>query len=105
MREGRPPKDLDVVTFFWGYDIPFQSGVAQVFPEFFDPALAKTNFFLDHYPMDAGHSPLLTVEMTRYWSQLFSHNRQGVWKGMLKIELNTPVDDIAARTELSNTTP
>lgn len=102
-RENRPPKDLDVVTFFWGHDDLFQRNLFSVFPEFANPTLAKASFSLDHYPIDAGFSPAFTVESTRYWSQLFSHNRLGVWKGMLKIDLNTPADDVAARTELSNT--
>ena len=101
----RPPKDLDVITFFWGYDIAFQQGLGLAFPEFFKPALAKMNYLLDHYPVDAGGPPAVTVEMTRYWSQLFSHNRQGVWKGMLKIDLDTPADDTVARNELALTSP
>ncbi len=43
--------------------------------------------------------------MTRYWISLFSHNRLGVWKGMLRIALNTPSEDAAARLELSQPTP
>lgn len=105
VKESRPPKDLDVVTFFWGYDDPFQRNLGAVFPEFANPTLAKASFSLDHYPVDAGFSPAFTVESTRYWSQLFSHNRLGVWKGMLKIDLNTPADDVAARHELSTTAP
>jgi hypothetical protein len=34
--------------------------------------------------------------MTRYWIGLFSHRRDGIWKGMLRMELNTAADDIAA---------
>lgn len=44
-------------------------------------------------------------EWTRYWAQLFSHNRLGVWKGMLRIDLDTQTDDIAARTELTTIAP
>jgi len=101
VRENRPPKDLDVVTFFWGYDIAFQVNLSMAFPEFGNPTLAKASYSLDHYPVDAAFSPELTVESTRYWSQLFSHNRLGVWKGILKIDLDTAPDDTAARTELT----
>ena len=31
-----------------------------------------------------------------------SHNRNAVWKGMLRVDLNTPGDDVAARQELAN---
>lgn len=104
-RDGRAPQDLDVVTVYWGYDIPFQEKLMTSFPEVANPSLAKTNYSLDHYPFDAGFSPTLTVEQSRYWILLFSHNRLGVWKGMLKVELNTPAEDAAAQQELANTAP
>lgn len=104
-KENRPPKDLDVVTVYWGYDLPFQVRLRATFPEVANPTLSKTNYSLDHYPFDAGYSPKLTLEQTRYWILLFSHNRLGVWKGMLKIELNTPAEDAAARQELAKQTP
>lgn len=104
-RENRAPRDLDVVTVFWGYDVPFMTGVMARFPEFASPAHAKASFSLDHYPFDAGFSPTLTLEQTRYWILLFSHNRQGVWKGMLKMDLNTPAEDAAARQELGKHIP
>lgn len=104
-RENRPPKDLDVVTVYWGYDIPFQSNLMAKFPEFADPLLSKANFSLDHYPFDASYSPETTVETSRYWISLFSHNRLAVWKGMLRVELNTVADDLASRAELAKATP
>ena len=104
-RESRPPKDLDVVTVYWGYDESFQKRLLTSFPEVASPTLSKANYSLDHYPVDAGFSPALTLEQTRYWILLFSHNRQGVWKGMLKIDLNTPTEDSAAKRELAKATP
>jgi hypothetical protein len=104
-RESRCPRDLDVVTVYWGYDLAFQSQLVTVFPEFASPRLSKAYYSLDHYTFDAGYDPTLTLEQTRYWILLFSHNRQGVWKGMLKIDLNTPAEDAAARQELGQHTP
>lgn len=104
-KESRPPKDLDVVTVYWGYDLPFQVQLHTTFPEIANPALSKSNYSLDHYPFDAGYNPALTLEQTRYWILLFSHNRLGVWKGMLKVELNTPAEDAAARQELAKPLP
>lgn len=103
--EGRPPNDLDVVTVYWGYDVKFQSGLVGRFPEVANPTLSRANFSLDHYPFDAGYSPELTLDQTRYWILLFSHNRLGVWKGILKIELNTPAEDAAARQEIAKDSP
>ncbi len=104
-RESRSPKDLDLVTVYWGYDRAFQTGLGARFREFASPALSKSVYSLDHYIFDAGVNPIVTMEQTRYWILLFSHNRQGVWKGMLRIELNTPAEDKAARQELSKATP
>jgi len=104
-KESRPPKDLDVVTVYWGYDKPFQLRLLANFPEVANPTLSKSNYSVDHYPFDAGFHPTLTLEETRYWILLFSHNRLGVWKGMLKVQLNTPVEDAAARQELAKSTP
>ena len=104
-RDSRPPRDLDLVTVYWGYNEAFQTGLASRFPEFASPRLSKTAYSLDHYPFDAGADPPVTLEQTRYWILLFSHNRQGVWKGMLRIELDTPAEDAAARLELAKPTP
>lgn len=98
----RAPRDLDVVTIYWGYDMPFQNNLMAVFPDFADPGLSKTNFKLDHYPFDASADPFLVVEYSRYWTQLFSHNRNSVWKGMLSVEINTSVIDSNALQYLNS---
>lgn len=104
-RDNRPPRDLDVVTVYWGYDRNFQVQLAARFPEFTSPARSKAAYYLDHYNFDASYNPTVTMEQTRYWILLFSHNRQGVWKGMLRIELNTPTEDALARLSLAPVTP
>ena len=35
---------------------------------------------------------MLTINATKYWIQLFSHNRKGVWKGMIEIPLYDKTD-------------
>ena len=99
-QEGRPPNDLDLVTIYWGYDLSFQQELVQRFPEFASPRLSKMNFSVDHYPLDAGFDPANTVELARYWAQLFSHNRRGIWKGMLRIDLDADTDDSLAAQKL-----
>ena len=94
-RENRPPNDLDLLTLYWGYDLKFQKLLRREFPEFSDPSLSKKNFQLDHFPIDIGISPDLTVENIRYWIQLFGHNRDNIWKGMIRVDLDTPEDDCA----------
>ena len=91
--ESRPPNDLDIVTFFGGLLPADQASIRSTFPEFANPVLAKASYSLDHYPVDYSYNPGVTVEMTRYWIQLFTHNRNGIWKGILRLPLNTPIDD------------
>jgi hypothetical protein len=104
-RESRAPRDLDVVTVFWGYDRAFQAAVSGTFPAFASNAVAKAQFQLDHFPFDADHSSVFTVQMTRYWIQLFCHNRDSVWKGMLQIDVDTHDLDTAARQALTPPVP
>lgn len=91
--ENRQPNDLDIVTFFGGLSVNEQATIRATFPEFANPTLAKNTYNLDHYAVDYSFSPEVTVEMTRYWIQLFTHNRNSVWKGILKLPLNTQIDD------------
>lgn len=91
--ESRHPNDLDAVTFYGGLTPAVQASILAAFPEFANPILAKNKYQLDHYAVDYAHSPEITVEITRYWLQLFTHNRMGIWKGILRLPLNTPIDD------------
>lgn len=91
--ESRPPNDIDAVTFFGGLTYTHQADLISNFPEFANPVLAKNKFKVDHYPVDYSYSPEVTVEMTRYWIQLFTHTRNRVWKGILRVPINTPIED------------
>ena len=86
--EGRDPNDIDIVTFVNGYEKEQVTEILNNFIEFVDPTLSKVKYKLDHYSVDFAYGPLTTVELTKYWVQLFSHNRLGVWKGMIRLELN-----------------
>jgi len=100
--QSRPPNDLDLVTFYSEVDLSKQEFVYKELPEFFTPSLAKTNYKLDHYAVDLNINPFDLVEYTRYWIQLFTHNRQGIWKGMLKIRLGTTESDKEALDYLNS---
>ncbi|HBD26831.1 hypothetical protein [Flavobacterium sp.] len=102
--ERRSPRDLDIVTLFNPKKLtPEQvKNIEDNFVEFFDFQTSKTNYKLDHYPFNYAMDPLFTVDYTRYWIQLFSHNRLGVWKGIIRLELNTPDLDNEASEYLSN---
>ena len=93
--------DLDLLTVFWGCDRTFLDALMAAFPAFIDPTESKRQFRLDHFPLWANESPWGAVENTRYWIQLFTHRRDGVWKGMLKIPLGTAPDDAQAMQTLN----
>ncbi len=100
--EKRAPNDLDLVTFYLGITMENQTKLLKALPEFINPEISKSKYKLDHYPVDFGYNPMVTVESTRYWIQLFSHNRLGIWKGMLRLDLNTPEIDKQAIEYLNN---
>jgi len=100
--ETRPPHDIDVVTFYWSQDPNFTQNLIAAFPDIMNRAAIKANFHVDHFLVDAGFRPETTIEFTRYWAGLFSHTRNSVWKGMLKIDLDTQADDVAAEGLLAN---
>jgi len=91
--EERAPNDIDVVTFFKGISIATQMSFISNFIEFFDPAASKSTYKIDHYPVDFEFNSmemdngLRIIEATKYWIQLFCHNRKGVWKGMIQLPL------------------
>ena len=101
--EGRPPNDIDIVTFYKGLSDLQQKNIIINFKEFVSPLISKKVYKLDHYPVDFGYNPLQTVEATKYWIQLFCHNRKGVWKGMVKLPLsNDKAVDNAALSFLNS---
>ncbi|MDR0183248.1 hypothetical protein P8609_09735 [Lysobacter sp. UC] len=97
MQRGRPPGDIDLVTFFvrpvdavgqeeWG------AFVAEHAAAFEAEGLA-----LDCYAVDMSVPPAVVVRQTAYWYGLFSHQREtALWKGMVQLDL--AADDTAALT-------
>jgi len=91
--DSRPPNDIDVCTFFLlSIDTDFEYLKTQI-PAFFSPRVSKSNFLVDHYPVDLNINPSDLVFWSQYWYQLFSHTRNGIWKGMLRLPLSTPKED------------
>jgi hypothetical protein len=98
--EKRPPNDIDVVTFTrmpaaikvpadW---IAFKTANLSVL----DSQQAKAAYKCDAYFVNLTNPPQFTVEQTRYWFGLYSHRRNGLWKGMLQIPLPITQDDADA---------
>lgn len=105
--EGRPPNDIDVVTFFYRPSPdPFQwQQWLATNKHLFYNRHTKTKYYCDAYGVDFGTAPENIVNHTRYWFGLFSHRRQsGLWKGMVQVPLDV-ADDSNAFTLLGSLTP
>lgn len=98
--KGRPPQDIDVVTFYMPPSPALPAGAATS-SILVDHAATKAHFRVDHFFVPLGQHPALTVDMVRYWTGLFSHRRgDGLWKGMVQIELADLAGDNASLTVL-----
>jgi hypothetical protein len=83
--EARPPRDIDVVTFV---DFPEDSGFPGKLPDVFDPWLTRARYRVDGYYVETGFQPPeALVERIAYWYSMWSHRRDGLWKGFLQLDL------------------
>lgn len=102
--KGRPPSDIDVITFAYRpnkytHQPEWQDFVRRRL-DLFSPAESKKNYKCDAYFVDMNLSPEVLVRRTIYWFGLFSHQRDSfLWKGMLEVPL---CDDTEALSYLSN---
>ena len=103
---GRPPGDVDVVT--WVATPRDPKLVRQALDS--DPQLdhdwIKATLHVDHYDVPLGSDPELVVDECRYWCGLFSHRRgDDLWKGMAHVDLSLTGNDDDARSLLNGATP
>ncbi len=99
--ENRSPRDIDVVTFF---DMPRdenQHSLRQKAEELFDTKHLKTAYAIDGYFIVLGQ-PLNAwqVRNVAYWYSMWSHRRDGLWKGFVQVDLD-PSQDANARAVLN----
>ncbi len=99
--EGRPPRDLDVVTFF---NLPLgqnQRSLNDQYSALFDQPQLKENYSIDAYFVELGQpTNRRQVKTVSYWYSMWSHRRDGRWKGFLQVDLN-PVQDREAKAVLN----
>jgi len=101
LTEGRPPGDIDIVTFIEIPDDPVVvAGRLQAPTNLLDSVSVKSTFHTDHFIVPLYSSPRLVVDSTRYWFGLFSHRRDGIWKGMLTVPLIDIADHSVAKSYL-----
>lgn len=104
--DGRPPNDIDVVTF---YKVPISETQVTLFeknPLLFpandeEKAKLKEIFAVDGSmsSLDAKQQPL--IKQIIFWYSLWSHRRDQTWKGFLQVELDGE-DDAAALSLLDS---
>ena len=101
---GRPPKDVDIITFAFRPDGYNEQDAWNDFVNarlnLFDPEQSKLTYQCDAYFVDLQLNPIYLVNQTKYWFGLFSHQRETFqWKGMLEIPID--VDDSEVLTFLN----
>lgn len=96
---GRPPSDVDIITFA---ERPTAYLNSQNWVNFinrrkdlFLPLESKKNYKCDAYYVDMSLRPEILISRARYWFGLFSHQRETfLWKGMLEVPLSDDQDVI-----------
>ena len=97
---GRPPNDVDLVTFFFIPDGYSGATLQKDFSPLFDPINLKNDYAVDAYYVQLNHtSSEEIINESTYWYSLWSHTRGGKWKGYLQIDL-AGADDGQARLQL-----
>lgn len=93
---GRPPNDIDIVTFALR---PTESDeiwrdLVSKNSELFNPEISKKEYICDAYFVDLSTHPIHVVNNTKYWFGLFSHQRESyLWKGMIEIPIVSDDDE------------
>jgi len=90
LNRGRPPADVDLVTFAVRPNIELEKwkGLVNNNIEIFLPEKSKEKYYCDAYFVDLNTHPIHIVSNARYWFGLFSHQRDTyLWKGMVEIQI------------------
>lgn len=103
---GRPPKDIDVVTFYVMPNGMTQTDLATNHMDIFDQPSVKTQYLVDAYSIELSGQvnnqvDSWYVQQITYWYSMWSHTRQEQWKGFLEIDLS-PLEDANALALLEN---
>ncbi len=103
--ETRSPNDIDIIIFFRrpliAKDPVAWASFFNHYRQLFSPSQNKAVYHCDTQFIDLDASAEDVASLTRFWFGLFSHRRNGVWKGMLTIPLAVSADDAAATALLS----
>lgn len=101
-RDGRPPGDIDLVTFAYPPEGSSNAEIGHLFAtvDLFNRERCKENYRCDTTIVNLTTSPEWLVTQSRFWYGLYSHRRgDALWKGMLELPLDC--DDATAQSVLS----
>jgi len=99
--EGRNPGDIDVVTYYHLPTGKSQFDLLQAQPATFDHGKVKAEYHVDSFFVQlSSAAPESLVERSAYWYSVWSHRRDGIWKGFLQIDL-APNEDTVAMVNLN----
>ena len=96
-KEGRSPRDIDVVTFIEEYPTDIQENLTYIQNEFKNVVkpLSKQQFMCDAFVLIIPElTPKQLIDQTAYWYGVWSHTRELHWKGFVEIDLD-PSEDLA----------
>jgi hypothetical protein len=92
LTRGRPPSDIDIVTFAY---TPVPNTRAEQIKfitnneELFKAPLSKKKYMCDAYFVNLEAKPKFLVKQSQYWFGLFSHQKAtSIWKGMIELDLS-----------------
>ncbi|MCY4510452.1 MAG: hypothetical protein OXG35_26370 [Acidobacteria bacterium] len=98
--ERRQPRDIDLVTFFRLPEGRSQTSLEETSAELFDPEAVGRRYGVHAFFVQLSEvEPELLVDHCTYWNSLWSHRRNGQWKGYLQVDL-APAGDREAMTNL-----
>lgn len=95
------PKDIDVVTLFHLPDGTTQDQLIETNRTLFTSGCTRVQYGVDAYPvvLDSKNLNFLVRSIT-YWNNLWSHDRNSLWKGYLEVDLSDS-EDAEARAALN----
>ena len=100
-----PPKDIDVVTFFYIPDGQTQKSLDREFPVLFDSFATEEQYGVHVYYVPLNQIDRETlIDHSTYWYSVWSHTRGDMqWKGYVQVDLDNS-QDTDARAELDRMT-
>ena len=97
MLEHRPPRDIDCVTFYSLPDGQTELATVGKQPELFNAKKIKSKYHVDAFLTNLSLPADKLVQLSCYWYSVWSHRRDGNWKGFIEVPLEPSEQSIAIK--------